>query len=73
MGGYRERRAAGRLGSVGIELSVATVGGLLGGSWLDAQLDTDPWLALSGAGFGMFVGFYMLITALQLHARDGED
>ena len=32
--------------------------GALGGRWLDVELDTEPWLLLSGSLFGIFAGFY---------------
>lgn len=41
-------------------LTAALLGGALGGRWLDARLDTAPWLMLLGISLGLAVGFYEL-------------
>jgi len=54
-----------RMASVGIELSVSTVIGLLGGRWLDGKLGTDPWLMIAGLLLGVFAGFRSLIRTAR--------
>jgi ATP synthase protein I len=54
-----------RMASVGIELSVSTVIGLLGGRWLDGKLGTDPWLMILGLLLGVVAGFRSLIRAAR--------
>lgn len=58
--------SAGRLGTVGIELGVATVVGLLAGAWLDARWNTGPWLTLVGVVVGVAAGFRGLVRALAI-------
>jgi ATP synthase protein I len=60
----RKLRAA-RLASVGIELAVSIIVGLLGGRWLDQELGTDPWLMLVGLLIGVAAGFRSLIAAAR--------
>jgi F0F1-type ATP synthase assembly protein I len=53
------------LASVGIELSLSTVIGALGGRWLDGKLGTTPWLMISGLILGVFAGFRSLIRTAR--------
>jgi ATP synthase protein I len=50
---------------VGIQFPVAIGIGFLAGRWLDAQLNTKPWLTIIFALFGIAAGFVNLfrITA----------
>jgi F0F1-type ATP synthase assembly protein I len=54
-----------RVASVGIEFSVSTVIGLLGGRWLDGKLGTDPWLMIVGLLLGVVAGFRSLIRTAR--------
>jgi ATP synthase protein I len=54
-----------QLASVGIELSLSVVIGLLGGRWLDRKLGTDPYLSLVGLLIGVAAGFRSLILAAR--------
>lgn len=58
-------RAAARLGAVGTELAIFTIGGLLLGSWLDGRFATEPWLALGGLVLGAALGFRTMIAAVR--------
>ena len=69
--GGRQLRAA-RLASVGIELSVSTVVGLLGGRWLDRKFGTDPYLSLVGLLIGVFAGFRSLIRTARKAQADAS-
>ena len=65
--------AASRLSSVGIELSVAVIGGLLLGWWLDEQFETTPTLSLCGIIFGSVVGFWGLYRVLKMYEEAQDD
>jgi ATP synthase protein I len=54
-----------RVASVGIEFSVSTVIGMLGGRWLDGKLGTDPWLMIVGLLLGLVAGFRSLIRTAR--------
>jgi ATP synthase protein I len=70
--GGRLLKATARLASVGIELSLSTVIGLLGGRWLDGKLGTDPWLMIVGLVLGVVAGFRSLIRTAQRANRENE-
>jgi ATP synthase protein I len=57
----RQLKAFARVGSVGIELALSTVIGLLGGQWLDKKLSTTPYLTVIGLLLGVTAGFRSLI------------
>jgi F0F1-type ATP synthase assembly protein I len=61
----RRLTAAARLASVGIEFSVSTVVGLLGGQWLDTKLGTTPYLMLVGLILGVIAGGRSLLSAAR--------
>ena len=61
----KQLSAALRLASVGIELAVSTVVGMLGGSWLDKKLGTAPYLAIAGLCLGVVAGFRSLIATAR--------
>ena len=65
-------KATARLASVGIELSISTVIGALGGRWLDGKLGTR-WLALVGFVLGCYAGFRALFRAGKQMQRDIEN
>jgi ATP synthase protein I len=54
-----------RLASVGIELAISTVIGLLGGRWLDDKLGTEPYLMIVGLVLGVTAGFRSLFLAAR--------
>jgi F0F1-type ATP synthase assembly protein I len=54
-----------RLASVGIEFSLSTVVGLLGGRWLDGKLGTAPWLMIVGLLLGVTAGMRSLLRAAR--------
>lgn len=69
--GGKQLRTA-RLASVGIELSVSTVVGLLAGRWLDRWLETEPYLSLVGLLIGVVAGFRSLIRTVRKAQQDAE-
>ena len=46
------------------QLAGSVGGGTLLGWWLDKRLGTGPWLLVSGALFGIGVGFYLFFKIL---------
>ena len=54
-----------RFSSMGIELGVSVMVGLIGGQWLDKRFGTEPWLLLLGLLFGMAAGFRSVFRALK--------
>lgn len=63
--GGRQLTALTRLASVGIEFSISTLVGLLGGRWLDGKLGTAPWLMIVGLLLGVTAGMRSLIRAAR--------
>lgn len=63
---------AARLASVGIELALSIVIGLLGGRWLDGKLGTAPWLMIAGLLLGVFAGFRSLIRTARKAQRETQ-
>jgi F0F1-type ATP synthase assembly protein I len=53
------------LASVGIELAISTVIGLLGGRWIDGKLGTEPYLMIVGLVIGVTAGFRSLFLAAR--------
>jgi ATP synthase protein I len=63
--GGRQLTALTRLASVGIEFSISTLVGLLGGRWVDGKLGTEPWLMIVGLLLGVTAGMRSLIRAAR--------
>ncbi|AKF07320.1 AtpZ/AtpI family protein [Sandaracinus amylolyticus] len=53
----KQLKTAGRVGSVGLELVIATMLGYFGGTWLDGYFGTSPILTYVGLALGIFAGF----------------
>lgn len=53
----KQLKIAGRVGSVGIEIVIATLIGWAAGVWLDGKLGTTPSLTLVGLLLGIAAGF----------------
>jgi ATP synthase protein I len=50
--------------SVGLELGLAVVLGLMFGIWLDGKLGTEPWMMLLFLVLGLVAGFRNLVRAI---------
>lgn len=59
-------KGIGSFGTVGLEIVVGIVIGLLGGRWLDGKLHTAPYLTLAGFALGV-------ITAVKAVLRSWRD
>lgn len=55
----------GLYGAVGMQLSLAVVGGWLLGNYLDKQWNTEPWFALTGLILGFVGGLINLLRILN--------
>jgi ATP synthase protein I len=51
--------------SVGLELGISVLIGLLFGMWLDGKWGTEPWLMLGGLVLGLVAGFRAVLRAVQ--------
>jgi ATP synthase protein I len=65
-------KAFGSYSTVGLELALSILVGLLGGQWLDRKLGAGGWLTFIGLGFGIAAGFRSVWRALQRANRDAE-
>ena len=59
--------------SVGLELGIAVVVGLLFGMWLDRELGTTPWLMLVFLVLGLVAGFRNVLRAVARAERAADD
>lgn len=59
--------------SVGLELGIAVIVGLLGGMWLDSRFETKPWLMLVFMVFGLVAGFRNVLRAVERAERAGHE
>jgi ATP synthase protein I len=50
--------------SVGLELGLAVVIGLMFGMWLDGKLGTEPWMMLLFLVLGLVAGFRNVVRAI---------
>lgn len=61
--------------SIGLEMGIAVLLGLLFGRWLDGQAGTEPWLMILFTGFGMAAGLKGVFRAVReadRHAAEKE-
>jgi ATP synthase protein I len=58
--------------SVGLELGLSVVFGVLFGRWLDGRLGTTPWLMLVFLGLGVVAGFRSVLRAVRRADRAAE-
>jgi len=57
--------------SVGLELGLAVILGLLFGMWLDRRLGTEPWMMLVFLVFGLIAGFRNVLRAVARAEKAG--
>jgi ATP synthase protein I len=58
-------RMIGQLSTVGLSFVLALVLGFGGGSWVDEQLGTAPWLAFVGFFLGLAAGILNVYRVMQ--------
>jgi ATP synthase protein I len=66
-------KSAARFSTVGLELALSIVFGLLIGGWLDGVFGTEPWLTLVMLIVGAGAGFLALYRALKRLQQDDGD
>jgi F0F1-type ATP synthase assembly protein I len=66
-------KGVGRYGTVGLELALSILVGLLLGQWLDKKLHTHGVLTLIGLGYGLAAAVRVVWRALKQANRDAED
>ena len=59
--------------SVGLELGIAVILGVLAGMWLDSQAGTSPWLMLLFLVFGLIAGFRNVLRAVARADKAAAD
>jgi ATP synthase protein I len=71
----RSKRAYNALSasSVGLELGIAVVIGVLGGMWLDTKAGTSPWLMLLCLVLGLVAGFRNVLRAVKRAELAAQD
>lgn len=62
----------GRATVVGIEFAAAVVGCMLGGWWLDGELETEPALTIAGLVLGSITGFRILWKLARSLDKDAD-
>jgi ATP synthase protein I len=70
--GGKQLNALMRLTSVGIEFSISTLIGLLGGRWLDGKFGTTPFLMIAGLVLGVVAGFRSLLRAARKASQPSQ-
>ncbi len=65
-------KGVGTYGTVGLEFGLSVLVGLFAGHWLDRKLQTDPWLAFVGMGFGTAAGIRTLWRAAERARKEAE-
>jgi F0F1-type ATP synthase assembly protein I len=58
--------------SVGLELGIAVVLGVLFGMWLDRELGSAPWMMLLFLVFGLIAGFRNVLRAVARAEKAGH-
>ncbi len=73
--GHLQRRLKdlGVYGSVGLEFGLSVLVGLFLGQWLDRKLNTGPWAALTGMGFGTAAGIRTLYRTAEKARKELEE
>jgi F0F1-type ATP synthase assembly protein I len=66
-------KGVGRYGTVGLELALSILVGLLLGQWLDKKLHTHGVLTLIGLGYGLAAAVRVVWRALKQANREAED
>jgi len=61
----KQLKAFARVGSLGIELALSVVVGMLGGRWLDGKLSTSPLFTLLGLVLGLVAGLRSILRTLK--------
>lgn len=58
--------------SVGLELGISVLVGVLFGNWLDGQLGSEPWMMLVFMVIGLIAGFRGVLHAVKKADREAS-
>ncbi len=59
-------------GTLGLEVALSVIVGLLGGTWLDEKFGTKPWLTWIGLAYGLAAAGRAIYRALRTANREAE-
>ncbi len=65
-----ELLAFGHVGTIGLEMGLSVLFGLLGGQWLDGQFETAPMFETAGFILGLVAGLRSLYQLARRTRRD---
>ena len=65
-------KQAGRFGAVGLEMGIAVVIGMLGGDFLDTELDTEPVFFWIGFALGLAAAAKAVVDAARQVKKSWE-
>ena len=71
--GRKQLRQLGRLSTIGIEIALSIVFGILGGRWLDGKFNTTPFLTVLGMALGVVAGFRSLYRTTRQEQKRLKD
>jgi ATP synthase protein I len=60
-------------GTVGLEVVLSVLLGLIGGWWLDGRLGSGPWLTLLGLAYGVAAAARALYRAARRATKEAEE
>lgn len=66
-------KALGNYGTLGLEIALSVVVGLLGGQWLDKKLGTGGWLTWIGFAYGLAAAGRAIYRAMRKSTREAEE
>ncbi len=66
-------KALGNYGTLGMEIALSVVVGLLGGQWLDKKLHTGGWLTWVGFAYGLAAAGRAIYRAVQKSNREAVE
>jgi ATP synthase protein I len=66
-------KALGSYGTLGLEVALSVMVGLLGGQWLDKKLGTGGWLTWIGLAYGLAAAGRAIYRALRKSNREAEE
>jgi F0F1-type ATP synthase assembly protein I len=65
-------KGVGSYGTVGLEVVLSVVLGVVAGAWLDGRLETTPWLTILGATYGVAAAARALYRAARRATKGAE-
>lgn len=67
---FKDWKGVGSFGTVGLEVVLAIVLGVLGGRWLDGKFDTSPYITVVGFFFGVAAAVKAIIRVSREMQRE---